>query len=294
MELHSNPAPTLRSNGVPIASSPDLFGPLVPSTDHLADPAALRRRLRADGYVYLPGILDRAEVLRLRGAYFSLFPAGYLADGTRPEDGVFSGSVPDGLPEYGVAGHPAHAFVRSAAFRRFLDDPLLTGLAETLLGGGAEMLPRRILRHFHRGTGRASRAHVDLDYMDAVAAPPRVLTMWIPVGDCPRRTGSLVYLEGSHTLAPEEYAPLRDTTDRPGDRRPISHDLELTARHLGRRWLWTDFAAGDLMVHVPQIIHASLDTMTTTMRLSADVRFLRSGDTPDPRWLRPWSADDGA
>ncbi|MEV1047744.1 phytanoyl-CoA dioxygenase family protein [Streptomyces sp. NPDC049916] len=284
------PEPTLHSNGVPIPFSPDLFAPLRASADLLHDPAALRRRLGADGYVYLPGALDRAAVLRLRGAYFSLLPKGYLAAGSRPEDGLFSGRVPAGMAEYGVAGHPAHAFVRSRPFEEFTADPFLAALARELLGGDAWMLPRRILRHFHRGSGRASRAHVDLDYMNALSTAPRVLTLWIPVGDCPPRTGSLVYLEGSHTLAPEEYEPLRDK----GDRRPISHDLELTARHLGRRWLWADFAAGDLVVHVPRIVHASLDTTTDAMRLSADVRFVRSDDTPDPRWLAPWSADDGA
>ncbi|KIF75040.1 phytanoyl-CoA dioxygenase [Streptomyces sp. 150FB] len=282
----------LSSNGMALAFSPELFAPLSPATHLLADSAALRKRLFADGYLYLPGVLDRAEVLRLRGDYFSLFEPGILAEGTTPEQGVFSGSLPPDLPEYGVAGHPAYDFVRSAVFERFVGNPLLARIAETLLGGAVEMLPRRILRHFHRGSGRASRAHVDLDYMDA--GSPRVVTMWIPVGDCPPRTGSLVYLEGSHTLSSEEYAPLRETGDRSSDRRAISHDLELTARDLGRRWLWADFAAGDVMIHVPRIIHASLDTRTDAMRLSADVRFVRTGDTHDPRWLTPWSADDGA
>ncbi|MFF3242734.1 phytanoyl-CoA dioxygenase family protein [Streptomyces sp. NPDC002870] len=282
----------LSSNDVPIPFSPELFGPLRPSAYQLSDPAALRERLHSDGYLYLPGVLDREEVLRLRGGYFSQFPSGYLAAGSRSEEGVFSGRVPQGLPAYGVAGHPAHSFVRSAAFHRFLNNPRLSGLAGNLLGGSVEMLPRRILRHFHRGLGLASRAHLDFDYMNEGSS--RVLTLWIPVGDCPPQTGALVYLEDSHRLRPEEYAALRDTTDRPGDRRPICHDLELTARHLGRRWLWADFAAGDVMVHLPQIIHASLDTTTNAMRLSVDVRFVRSGDTPDRRWLRSWSADDGA
>ncbi|MFJ9034305.1 phytanoyl-CoA dioxygenase family protein [Streptomyces sp. NPDC102274] len=292
MEADVIPDVTLYSNGVPIPFTPDLFAPLRSSAERLNDPACLRERLASDGYLYLPGVLDRAEVLRLRGAYFSLFPDCYLAAGTRPEDGVFSGTVPENLPEYGVAGHPAHTFVRSKAFDRFLSSPRLAGLAEILLEGPAKMLPRRILRHFQRDLARASRAHVDLDYMDA--ASPRVLTTWIPVGDCPTSTGPLIYLEGSHMLLPEQYEPLREVTDRPDDRRPISHDLEVTARHLGRRWLWTDFAAGDLMVHLPQIIHASLDTTTDAMRLSVDVRFVRSSDTPDLRWLQPWSADDGA
>ncbi|MEW2526803.1 phytanoyl-CoA dioxygenase family protein [Streptomyces sp. NPDC047071] len=283
----------LSSNGVPIPFSPELFGPLRPTgTEPLPDPAVLRERLRADGYLYLPGFLDPEEVLRLRSAYFSLLPRGYFAPGTTPREGVFSGRVPKELPEHGVAGHPAHDFVRSETFDRFLDNPQLAKLAADLLEGDARMLPRRILRHFHRGTARASRAHVDLDYMDE--GSPRVVTMWIPVGDCPPRSGALVYLEGSHTLSPEEYEPLRDTTDRPDDRRQICHDLEFTARALDRRWLHADFAAGDLMVHVPSVIHASLDTTTDAMRLSIDTRFIRAGDTPDPRWLRPWSADDGA
>jgi ectoine hydroxylase-related dioxygenase (phytanoyl-CoA dioxygenase family) len=133
---------------------------------------------------------------------------------------------------------------------------------------------------------------VDYDYMDE--GTDRVLTMWIPVGDCPVPTGGLIYLEGSHALRPGEYAHLRDTGDRPGDRRPISHDLALTASALGRRWMWADYAAGDVMVHLPRIIHASLDTVTDAMRLSVDARFMRHGDMPDPRWLQPWSADDGA
>ncbi|MFI1677645.1 phytanoyl-CoA dioxygenase family protein [Streptomyces sp. NPDC020607] len=284
----------LSSNGVPIPFTPELFGPLRPSADLLEtrDAGALRERLHADGCLYLPGLLDRAEVLRLRGRYFSLFPPGLLAPGSTPEDGVFSGRVPEDVPEYGVAGHPAHAFVRSEPFDQFVANPALSELAGQLLDAKAEMLPRRILRHFHRGTRRASRAHVDFDYMDE--GSPRVVTFWIPVGDCPPPTGALVYLEGSHRLPPEEYAPLRDTTDRPGDRRQICHDLELTARTLGRRWLYADFAAGDVMVHLPRIIHASLDTTTDTMRLSVDTRFVRSDDSPDPRWLRPWSADDGA
>ncbi|MFD9908827.1 phytanoyl-CoA dioxygenase family protein [Streptomyces sp. NPDC059063] len=283
----------LSSNGIPIPFSPELFGPLrATGAAPRRDPAALRARLAEDGYLYLPGFLDREDVLRLRAAYFSLLPPGYLAPGTDARDGVFSGRVPEGLPEHGVAGHPAHTFVRSGAFDRFLDDPRLADLAADLLDGKARMLPRRILRHFHRGTRRASRAHVDFDYMDL--GSDRVVTMWIPVGDCPPPSGALVYLEDSHTLPPEAYEPLRDTTDRPGDRRQICHDLEFTARSLGRRWLYADFAAGDLMVHVPSVIHASLDATTDAMRLSIDARFIRRSDTPDPRWTRPWSADDGA
>ncbi|MET9426628.1 phytanoyl-CoA dioxygenase family protein [Streptomyces sp. NPDC003036] len=283
---------TLSSNGLPLPFTPDLFAPLRDSTGLYGRPDALRERLASDGYLYLRGVLDRAEVLRLRGAYFSLFDPAYLAPGTTPEEGVFSGRVPAGLPPHGMPGHPAHAFVRSRTFRDFVGSPVLAKLAEAALGGSAELLPRRILRHFHRGAHRASRAHVDLDYLDA--GSDRLVTMWIPGGDCPLEAGALVYLEGSHTLRADEYAPLRATSDRPHDRRPITHDLELLATRLGRRWLWADFSAGDVMVHVSRMVHASLDTATDAMRLSIDLRFLPTGAAADPRWLRAWSADDGA
>lgn len=280
------------SNGLSLPFTSDLFAPLRDSTQLYSRPDDLRERLAADGYLYLRGVLDPAEVLQLRGAYFSLFDTTYFAPGTAPEQGVFSGRVPVGLPPYGVPGHPAHAFVRSDTFQHFVGRPVLGKLAEVLLGGSVEMLPRRILRHFHRGSNRASRAHVDLDYMDA--GSDRVVTMWIPGGDCPLEAGALVYLEGSHTLQADQYTRLRETSDRPNDRRPITHDLELLATRLRRRWLWADFTAGDVMVHLPRMVHASLDTATDAMRLSIDIRFLRTGASVDPRWLHPWSADDGA
>jgi hypothetical protein len=81
---------------------------------------------------------------------------------------------------------------------------------------------------------------------------------------------------------------------RHDDPRPFSHDLAWTARVLGGRWLWTDFDAGDVTVHRADLVHASLDTTTEVMRLSADVRFQRTGTPVDERWMVDWSADDGA
>jgi hypothetical protein len=40
-------------------------------------------------------------------------------------------------------------------------------------------------------------------------------------------------------------------------------------------------------------VHASLDTTTDAMRLSADLRFLRRGQPADARWLVAWAGDDG-
>jgi ectoine hydroxylase-related dioxygenase (phytanoyl-CoA dioxygenase family) len=236
-------------------------------------------------------VLDRESALNLRADYFRRFDPALLADGTTPREGIFSGFVPPALPEYGTAGHPAYEFVRSQQFDGFTGDQRLRKIAETLLGGPVELLPRRIVRHFQRSTARASRAHVDYDYLDR--GSDQLVTAWIPLGDCPIACGGLVYLEGSHTIPRGQLDQLREHTDRPNDPRPVSNDLGLTARVLGGRWLWADYQAGDVVFHSPHIVHASLDNPSDVMRLSADLRFVRADATRDERWSNDWSADDG-
>lgn len=280
------------SNGAAIPFDDQHFAPMRDSTNLLDDPVALRSRFAEDGYVYLRGVLDRAEVLRTRDRYFSTFDPAYLKPGTTPEQGIFSGVVPATQPKHGMAGHPAHEFVRSAAFHAFLTAPALRHLAEVLLDGEVTRLPRSILRHFDRGSRRASRAHVDYTYMDQ--GSDQLATLWIPIGDCPLRMGGLVYLENSTTVPADQLHELRSVTDRPNDDRPLSHDLGWTARKLGRRWLWADYHAGDVAVHSPHLVHATLDTTTDAIRMSIDVRFQRTDQPTDPRWQSTWSADDGA
>jgi hypothetical protein len=284
--------PTVTSNGLPIPLDDATTAPLPDSSDLIEDADALREVLRERGVVWLRGVLDPGSVWDLRADYFGRFPSSYLAPGTTAAEGVYSGTTPADLPAHGMVGHPAHSFVRGGELACFLDRSPLAGLAATMLGGRAEMLPRVILRHFDAESRRSSRAHTDYAYMDRGTAA--VVTMWVPIGDCPVESGGIVYLEDSHRIAPARLDAIRGVTDRPGDDRPLSHDLAWVARALGRRWLWADYQAGDVVLHGPHIVHASLDTTTPAMRMSVDVRFMAAEQQPDDRWLRPWSADDGA
>jgi hypothetical protein len=280
------------SNGVPLEFDDLHFAPMRDSTGLRYDTGRLRERYRQDGYLLLRGVLPESRVWRLRAEYFATFPAAYFKQGTERSAGVYSGHPPVGLPPYGVPGHPAHDFVRGRVFAEFTAQPGLEGLARALLGAPVALVPRKVLRHFDASSKEATRAHVDRAYPSG--ADSDLVTMWIPLGDCPVETGGLVYLEGSHRLAPGAVDRPRTVTDRPHDRRPFSHDLAWTARTLGGRWLWTDFRAGDVALHCPDLVHASLDTVTETMRLSTDIRFQRAGLPIRQEWTRPWSADDGA
>ncbi len=285
------PLSPLQSNGIAIPFDDRHFAPQRDSSGLLSDPAALQARYREDGYLYLRGVLDRPTVIEMRQAYFSRFDPSYLLSGTDPGDGIFSGHRDQRLPAHGVAGHPAHAFVRTPRFIAFADDPRLEDLASRILGGPATRLPRAIVRHFDRAMPLASRAHVDYSYLDA--GSDQLLTVWVPLGDCPRPTGGLVYLEGTHGRDRSSFDFLRSVTDRPDDTRAISHDLAWVSEQLDRRWRWADYSAGDVTVHSPHIVHASLDTTSEVMRLSADFRFLLRGEAADARWLAAWAGDDG-
>lgn len=284
-----------RSNGVPVDFDDRNFAPMRDSTTLLGQPGPLRDRYEDEGYLLLRGILDPELVRSVRADYFAAFPPEYFKPGTTPAEGVYSGHTPPSLPPHGVPGHPAHAFVRSATFAAFAGQPGLADLAAIILDHPVFRLRRTPLRHFDSASGLASRAHTDQAYLSEAVSGADTVTIWIPFGDCPIESGSVVYLSGSHRLdlraAIRHYAP---RTDRPDDPRPFSHDLAWTARVLGGRWLWTDFGAGDVAVHRADVLHASLDTTTEVMRLSADVRFQRTGTPVDERWMVDWSADDGA
>src|SRR3954468_18872474 len=66
MSMDATIVPRLTASGQAIDTAPERFGALESSIDLLDDPIALRERMHAEGYLFLPGYLDRAEVLAAR------------------------------------------------------------------------------------------------------------------------------------------------------------------------------------------------------------------------------------
>ena len=70
---------------------------------------------------------------------------------------------------------------------------------------------------------------------------------------------------------------------------------EFSKEHDERRWLVTDYEAGDVVFHDPYTIHTS--TMNQgrdgKIRLSTDLRFYRDGSDLDQRWMKYWNPGDG-
>ena len=234
------------------------------------DRARLRSRLQRDGYLFLTGLLDPAVVREFREYYFAL--TGAATDRASYRKVLFEEIVPG--PEYAA----------------FCAQPALKGWFEWFLGGEPFLHRRKIIRQTapgENGIGTATQAHYDLVYLRD--GTDQVLSAWIPLGDCPVSRGGLTYLQGSHHRVLEEEAAGR--LQRPAA--SITADLPALATEYDAKWLVTDYAAGDVVVHTAHTVHAALDNVSTELRLSTDIRYQLADDAIDARWQNHWHDRDG-
>ncbi|MCX5214532.1 phytanoyl-CoA dioxygenase family protein [Kitasatospora sp. NBC_00240] len=295
MEDNRSPVLTgvLRSNGYELDRSTRRLGRLLPVPDaERKDLGALRARFDRDGYLFLPGFLDRESVLDFRRHYFAtLAPSGLSLPGTDPGEGV--AAPREALDPARLRTLLFKELVPGQRYEALCRDPRLVAFYRWFLGTPDLHLHRRkIIRHVgpgESGIGTATQAHYDLVYLREGSS--NVVSCWIPLGDVPVDRGPLIYLEGSHrkVLAQEAAGTLK----RPAA--SITADLPALAEEYDSRWLVTDFSAGDLMVHSAHIVHASLDNEDPAgrFRLSTDIRYQAAGEPIDRRWQNHWHDEDG-
>jgi len=290
--------PTLRAGGKTLDATPNRMGWLRPS-----DPAepltTLLARFRHDGYLFLKGFLGRDEVLEQRRR--ALGHLGLTEPGTDPRLGV----VAKQLPDAGTVNRRLMEYVRSAAFESFCMTPRLWQFMDGVVGGLSYLHKRKLLRHTLPGQTTSTPAHYDLVYLRG--GTDRLVTSWIPVGDCPTEMGGLVYLEHSHAVGVKleaEFAA-KNAALTPEDRISaynknmaeggwISKDLPDMARKFDTRWLVADYEAGDIVLHSPFMIHAATlnESREGYVRLSTDIRYQNVVDEIDARWNNHWTLDD--
>jgi ectoine hydroxylase-related dioxygenase (phytanoyl-CoA dioxygenase family) len=279
-------AMSLTTQKLELDLSPDAFGELRASMDIVDDGAALRDRMREDGYLYLPGYLDRAEVLDTRAALLDrLAVSGCLEPGTpvaaaiaRKDHGSYF------MPEL------AHD---NPTLMRLLYDGLMMAFYTRLLGGEVRHFDFTWMRAVTPGQGTAP--HCDIVYMGR--GTTNLYTAWTPLGDIPRAIGGLLILEGSHThdrlrlgygaKDVDAYCTNQNgirTTGSSGFGALTFNPVRLRER-LGGRWLTADFRAGDLLTFSMFTVHCSLDNGSDQVRLSSDTRYQLASEPADERWV---------
>lgn len=280
----------LTSNDYVLDEAPERLGVLHEIPEHERhDRDALWERLRRDGYLVLRGQVPADAVNAFRRFYFAKLADTGLVDRTDPGSGKAGDSEID------------RALLRRVLFDEIIPSPEYEALCTMpevrdwfrwFLDDEVHLHKRKIIRHTQpgeNGIGTATQAHYDLVYLRE--GTDRVLSMWLPLGDCPTTLGPLTYLEHTHLRVLAEEAA--GTLKRPAQ--TMTADLPGLADKYDARWLVTDFAAGDVMVHSAHIIHAALDNVAQdgTMRLSTDIRYQRVSDPIDWRWQEHWDENDG-
>ena len=280
----------ITSNGYVLDESPHRLGVLRPTPDReRRDRTALWHRLRQQGYLFLPGLLDAETVLAFRAFYFESLRGTGLWDEAHPAVSGRAADTP--VDRARLRSQLFGTVIPSPEYERFCTQDAVRGWFAWFLAADVHLHRRKILRHTRpgeNGVGTATQAHYDLVYLRE--GTDRLLSAWIPLGDCPVERGGLTYLEDSHRrVMAEESAGVHRRAAW------MTADLPGMAEAYDSRWLVADFAVGDVMIHSAHMIHAATDNVAADhmMRLSTDIRYQRRGDPIDWRWQHHWREDDG-
>jgi len=284
--------PKLTFTGRQLKTDPAHFGLLTDSSDLRADPAALRQRMEQDGYLYLPGLLDRDWVLDARRAVLErLHQEGAL----HPDHPLMEGVVRPGVefsfrPDLAAQNPAVQRLVYSGAMIDFFAD---------FLGGPVRHFDYTWLRAKAPGPNTATKPHCDVVFMSR--GTRQLYTAWTPLGDVSFELGGLMVLEGSHKRTEhlsdywefdvDTYC-VADTSDAAHERwawdksgGAFSRDAIALRDQVGGRWLTHEYAAGDVLIFCMTLLHASLDNQTDRVRISTDTRYQLASEPVDERWV---------
>jgi hypothetical protein len=286
--------PKLISQGFELDASDESFGLLRNSMDVIEDTGVLRERMAEDGYLYLPGYLDRELVLEARASVTERLAAEGLTDpGYSADEAV---AHPDsGLkfkPDLAHDNEPLHHLLYGGRMMQFY---------ERFLGGPVRHYDFTWMRAVAPGYG--TQPHGDIVFMGR--GTHDLYTAWTPLGDIDYQLGGLMILEGSNRLENvreeylsrdvDEYCKNVEGEEEHAKTNPemhgwrwdgsVSDDPVELREQLGGRWLTAEYRAGDLLTFSTYTIHASLDNRSQRIRLSSDSRYQLASEPADERWI---------
>lgn len=278
----------LVSNGFTLDMQPARLGRLQPVPEAVRpDREALQAHLNANGYLYFKKFFDPAKINLFREYYFKMMASsGLLAPGSAPVEGLTGGGPVDQLLAHDIL---FKEIVRGPEYEALCTSPELVEFFEWFFEGEVYLHKRKIIRHVIPGASKSTGAHYDLVYLRE--GTDRVLTAWIPLGDCLVQDGALIYLEGSHKTIRE----MDNQAVRKIQAEWLTKDLPALAEQFDSRWLVADYEAGDLVIHNAYMVHASVENANQAgrMRLSTDIRYQLAEAPIDARWQNHWYPQDG-
>ena len=287
----------LSIHGKPLDTKSESYGELRSSADSSDDFDELRARFEADGYLYLPGLLDHDTLLAARQTMLKALAELDFVDTDYPlSDGVAKREIAVSARE--MVGLSKN----NEPLRQALYGGAMIEFYERFLGGPVRPLDFTWCRVKSSGTETATNPHYDIVFMGR--GTKNLYTSWTPLGDIPRQMGGLMILENSHRLEEikatygqsdvDVYCTNEpDENDRDSEQRrwqgsgtgTYANDAIALREDLNGRWLTADYKLGDLLVFSMYTMHASMDNLTNRLRLSTDTRYQLASEPVDERWI---------
>ncbi len=284
----SSESPNIWSNLEQLDTSPAHFGELRRSDDIAHDFDALRARMAEDGYLYVPGLLNREDVYRARTSILEkLNEEGFINE-------RFELDAAKAKPDIELAFRPDLANGNKA-----VEDLVYSGQVMAfysgLLGGPSMHYDYTWLRAV--APGGYTPPHYDIVYMGR--GTKNIFTAWVPMSDISYHVGGLMILENSHRweelkstygqMDVDEVCSNKEMTRRIEDLGygfgHLTESPNEVRKMLGTRWLTAEFKMGDLLTFSMFTLHASTDNNSDVIRLSTDTRYQLASEPADPRWM---------
>ncbi|MFI4980666.1 MAG: phytanoyl-CoA dioxygenase family protein [Nevskiales bacterium] len=247
--------------------------PFIDSSDIAQDGAALAARMRRDGYLFLPGLLPRADLVAVQRQIGEIArDAGWLRADRPVEEAVadLAGFCVDPEPRYLVT---LRRINRLEDYHALKHHKALIGLFERMLGGPILPHPRVLMRNiFPAREEVTTKAHQDFPN---VQGSREVFTAWMPLIDCPLEVGPLQVAAGTHRDGVYDFHIAAGAGGM-----EVSDKLE-------GRWVSGCFALGDVLVFHSMTVHKGVPNRSDRLRMSMDVRYQLVSETFNPDNANP-------
>jgi hypothetical protein len=261
-----------------------MLAPMVDSAGLRDAPAALRRRLAQDGYLFLRGVVDPAVIAAARSEVLGRLEA--VGEVRLDGDGVFTGRSDRRRLEPDL-GRFWRSVSEGPAFRAACRGADVERVMTAVVGEAVRAQDFVFLRV--GVPGRATGLHFDYPFF--TRAHDQVWTVWLPIGAVPVTRGPIVVVEGSHRFADlvdglAGFDVVRDLKQR---RATVDEDHVAFAGARGARLLTADFAPGDLCLFGMYTLHGALDhhDPSGVVRISCDLRWQPAALPIDERYFGP-------
>jgi ectoine hydroxylase-related dioxygenase (phytanoyl-CoA dioxygenase family) len=215
--------------------------------DNLDQQRTLQGKFREDGYVFLPGFLNREEIRTVR-AKLSTFIKHRVKD--MPPEQVYYEDKSDRR----TLKQLQQLFAYDDFFREMMFESRFERLASILL---EDSVVGKNLQYFNKPPriGKSTPAHQDGYYF--MLNPPEAVTMWMALETVDEENGCVRYVRGSHKKGMRPHAPTQTLGFSQGisdfgTEEDLNNEVHFPAK------------AGDLLVHHALTIHRANGNRSTT------------------------------